>query len=138
FREESPGIGVHYRSTHGHAWGRVRAQRGARRRIRRNGGAVNVACPECRSVFRVDPAKIPGAMVRARCAVCGGVITVSRDGAQAADEFTPRATPAVNFGNAPTPVIPFKASPPPPSPRVVVPAPAPPPRPVPQAQAPRP
>ena len=63
---------------------------------------MNVACPECRSVFRVDPAKIPGAMVRARCAVCGGVITVSRDGAQAADEFTPRATPAVNFGNAPT------------------------------------
>jgi predicted Zn finger-like uncharacterized protein len=45
---------------------------------------MNVNCPECRSVFRVDPGRIPGASVRARCAVCGGVITVSREGASAA------------------------------------------------------
>ena len=42
---------------------------------------MNVSCPECRSVFRVDPAKIPTAGVRARCSVCGGVITIGQGGA---------------------------------------------------------
>lgn len=37
---------------------------------------MDVTCPECRSVFRVDPAKVPPAGVRARCAVCGAVIPV--------------------------------------------------------------
>ena len=37
---------------------------------------MNVACPECRSVFRVDPAKITSASLRARCSVCGGIIAV--------------------------------------------------------------
>lgn len=37
---------------------------------------MTVTCPECRSVFRVDPAKVPASGVRARCAVCGGVITI--------------------------------------------------------------
>jgi predicted Zn finger-like uncharacterized protein len=38
---------------------------------------VNVTCPDCRSIFRVDPAKVPLGGVRARCSVCGGVIPVS-------------------------------------------------------------
>ena len=37
---------------------------------------MNVSCPECRSIFRVDPSKVPAAGVRARCSVCGGIITV--------------------------------------------------------------
>ena len=37
---------------------------------------MNVSCPECRSVFRVDPAKVVGVNLRARCAVCGGIIPV--------------------------------------------------------------
>lgn len=37
---------------------------------------MTVACPECRSVFRVDPAKVPASGVRARCAVCGGIIAI--------------------------------------------------------------
>lgn len=37
---------------------------------------MTVACQECRSVFRVDPAKVPATGVRARCSVCGGVITI--------------------------------------------------------------
>jgi len=48
---------------------------------------VNVSCPECRSVFRVDPAKVPSTTVRARCSVCGGVITVSA-GSSIEDEFS--------------------------------------------------
>lgn len=37
---------------------------------------MNVTCPQCTSVFRVDPAKVPGGGVRARCSVCSGVINV--------------------------------------------------------------
>lgn len=37
---------------------------------------MNVTCPECRSMFRVDPSKVSSAGVRARCSVCGGVITI--------------------------------------------------------------
>ena len=48
---------------------------------------MNVSCPECRSVFRVDPAKVPSAAVRARCSVCGGVITISA-GNSIEDEFS--------------------------------------------------
>ena len=33
---------------------------------------MNVSCPECRSVFRLDPAKITSVSMRARCSVCGG------------------------------------------------------------------
>jgi len=39
---------------------------------------VNVSCPECRSVFRIDPAKVPDAGIRARCNVCGAVVSVER------------------------------------------------------------
>lgn len=53
---------------------------------------MNVSCPECRSVFRVDPAKIPAAGVRARCSVCGGVITIGQAGAIENDFSDGRAT----------------------------------------------
>lgn len=38
---------------------------------------MTVSCSECRSVFRVDPAKVPATGVRARCSVCGGVIAIA-------------------------------------------------------------
>ncbi|MBX9927531.1 MAG: zinc-ribbon domain-containing protein [Gemmatimonadaceae bacterium] len=38
---------------------------------------MNVTCPECRSIFRVDPSKVPTTGIRARCSVCGGVITIA-------------------------------------------------------------
>ena len=37
---------------------------------------MNVSCPDCRSIFRVDPAKVPASGVRARCSVCSGVIPI--------------------------------------------------------------
>jgi predicted Zn finger-like uncharacterized protein len=40
---------------------------------------MNVSCPECGSVFRVDPAKVPEAGVRARCSICGGIIPLTRE-----------------------------------------------------------
>ncbi|MEJ7813140.1 MAG: zinc-ribbon domain-containing protein [Gemmatimonadaceae bacterium] len=41
---------------------------------------MNVACPECRTIFRVDPAKVPDAGVRARCSACDRVMEIGRDG----------------------------------------------------------
>jgi predicted Zn finger-like uncharacterized protein len=66
---------------------------------------MNVSCPECSTVFRVDPAKVPAGGVRARCSTCSGVITIGAPStghasAQAAsdpigDAFAPRRpTPA--------------------------------------------
>ena len=37
---------------------------------------MTVSCPSCKSLFRVDPAKVPATGVRARCSVCGGVIAL--------------------------------------------------------------
>lgn len=39
---------------------------------------MNVTCPSCATVFRVDPAKVPERGVRARCSVCSGLIAVRR------------------------------------------------------------
>lgn len=47
---------------------------------------MNVSCPECRSVFRVDPSKLPPTTVRARCSVCGGVITIAEGGGASIEE----------------------------------------------------
>lgn len=56
---------------------------------------MNVSCPECRSIFRVDPTKVPSTTVRARCSVCGGVITISA-GSSIEDEFSSNSAPVTN------------------------------------------
>lgn len=38
---------------------------------------MNTSCPHCGTTFRVDPAKVPSAGVRARCSVCRGVFAVA-------------------------------------------------------------
>ena len=40
---------------------------------------MNVTCPNCATVYRVDPVKIPEAGVRARCTVCSAVFAVRRE-----------------------------------------------------------
>jgi predicted Zn finger-like uncharacterized protein len=40
---------------------------------------MNVTCPNCATVYRVDPAKVPTAGVRARCAVCSAVFPVRHE-----------------------------------------------------------
>lgn len=37
---------------------------------------MNVFCPNCNTLYRVDPAKVPENGVRARCAVCSAVFAV--------------------------------------------------------------
>jgi predicted Zn finger-like uncharacterized protein len=75
---------------------------------------VNVACPECRSVFRVDPAKVPFGGVRARCSACGGVIPVPSgpDELRTAPDAAPSAV-------APSLIAPVALSSPPRPPAVV-------------------
>ncbi len=56
---------------------------------------MTVSCPDCRSVFRVDPAKVPATGVRARCSVCGGIIVVAGGtGSLRTPSRTPVRTPA--------------------------------------------
>lgn len=75
---------------------------------------MNVTCPECRSVFRVDPAKVGLAGVRARCSICGGVITIVQ-GQAMDDDFGPprRATPALPIAASRPSVPPAPPAPPP-------------------------
>ncbi|HEY7481426.1 MAG TPA: zinc-ribbon domain-containing protein [Gemmatimonadales bacterium] len=51
---------------------------------------MNVTCPNCATVYRVDPSKVPEAGVRARCAVCSAVFPVSREGREAPVAQPPR------------------------------------------------
>src|SRR3954470_10708797 len=51
---------------------------------------MNVTCPNCATVYRVDPAKVPAGGVRARCSVCSAVFAVRREGeAEAAKAPSP-------------------------------------------------
>ena len=38
---------------------------------------MNVHCPSCNTVFRVDPAKVPESGIKARCTICSQVLTVT-------------------------------------------------------------
>jgi predicted Zn finger-like uncharacterized protein len=73
---------------------------------------MNVRCPSCSTVYRVDPAKVPEQGVRARCAVCASVFAVGRE---AVATMAPAAAP----------VAPERAAPTPPPPAAPTPAPAP-------------
>ncbi|MGD8277948.1 MAG: zinc-ribbon domain-containing protein [Gemmatimonadota bacterium] len=67
---------------------------------------MNIRCPKCQTVFRVNPERIPATGARARCARCGATFMVKR----------PAAAP---------PARPAPAPPPPPAPPPVAPRPAP-------------
>jgi predicted Zn finger-like uncharacterized protein len=73
---------------------------------------MNVSCPECQSVFRVDPGKLPVDGVRARCSVCGGVIMVP-------PPSSARVLVGAGAGRAGSSVL---STPPAPSPAVATPA----------------
>jgi predicted Zn finger-like uncharacterized protein len=51
---------------------------------------MNVSCPECSTVFRVDPDKVPQGGVMARCSRCPGIFRVSSVEPEPSAE-TPRA-----------------------------------------------
>lgn len=85
---------------------------------------MNVSCPQCATVFRVDPAKVPERGVRARCSVCGGLIAVRRP-ALAGPAVPVAPDPVAPPLERPAPIIAAPPVAPPPPPRAVEP-PAPP------------
>lgn len=81
---------------------------------------MNVPCPECGTVFRVDPAKIPSGGVQARCSVCSGVMSVisDEDGAEEAvqpqrsapqAQTPPRGTPKAKVADQAKAAAPVKS-----------------------------
>src|SRR5215211_6205472 len=81
---------------------------------------MNVTCPNCATVYRVDPAKVPEAGVRARCNICSAVFAVHRDGASQERGASTHGAPAATVPTAPpaspipTPPRPSAPSTPPP------------------------
>ncbi len=69
---------------------------------------MNVTCPQCATIFRVDPAKVPERGVRARCSVCAGLIAVRRP-PLAPEVVTPR--PALGLTEEMPSVRPVPAAP---------------------------
>lgn len=78
---------------------------------------MNVTCPNCATVYRVDPAKVPESGVRARCSICSAVFAVQPDGAESGPG-APAAAPAAAPPLSPARPIASPAQPPaaPPSP----------------------
>src|SRR6266480_3636503 len=88
---------------------------------------MNVTCPSCETVYRVDPSKVPAGGVRARCAVCSNVFPVNASIAtppMAPAPATPKPPPVAPAPPAPAPAPPRAA--PPAAPRTVPAAPPPP------------
>src|SRR6185369_3751227 len=97
---------------------------------------MNVFCPNCSTVYRVDPAKVPEGGVRARCAVCSAVFAVKAEVGQPVTERpTPREpisapreplpAPAPIVGAPPAAVVVASAPPAPPAAKEPEPPPAP-------------
>ena len=59
---------------------------------------MNVTCPNCATVYRVDPAKVPEAGVRARCSICSAIFAVPRE-----DEAREQPAPAAAVAAPPQP-----------------------------------
>lgn len=115
---------------------------------------MNVTCPNCATMYRVDPRKVPEGGVRARCAVCSAIFAVgqepAREPAASVAAVPTAAEPAPGPVVAPSavkpepvaepePEPPAPAPPPPMPPRIPVPGPTPePPRPAAAPTAPAP
>lgn len=67
---------------------------------------MNVVCPSCETVFRVDPERIPDAGVRARCSRCDASFRLTHDGVAEAAAVGAAPEPAA----ATTPTLPFGPS----------------------------
>lgn len=79
---------------------------------------MNVSCPQCRTVFRVNPAKVPREGVRARCAICGSTfeVTAPASSAEPAVAPNPAAGAGAGVGFPAAPAAPAAAPPPRPAP----------------------
>jgi len=72
---------------------------------------MNVTCPSCSTVFRVDPAKVPTGGVRARCSVCRAVFRVVAEVGEAPPPVAVRAPSPPPAAVVPPPRPPIASSP---------------------------
>lgn len=87
---------------------------------------MNVRCPSCQTTFRVDPARVPAAGVKARCSKCSAVFRLEPHGASAiAAPASPSVAPAraqpPAAAPAPMPPAPSPFTPPPMPPTPIAP-----------------
>jgi predicted Zn finger-like uncharacterized protein len=80
---------------------------------------MNVSCPNCATIYRVDPAKVPAGGVRARCNVCAAVFAVRQE--ETAEPARTAAPASARDSQTPTKVeaprpAPAEARPPMPAP----------------------
>lgn len=59
---------------------------------------MNVRCPSCETLYRVDPAKVPEQGIQASCAECPAVITVVQLSDDRAVDVSPETTGSPDFG----------------------------------------
>lgn len=99
---------------------------------------MNVRCPTCQTMFRVDPDKIPAAGIKARCSRCSAAFRIERQpqrqpaavAAPAAADLAPRPVEPAPAPVPPAPPVPVavptmpSAAEPEPAPKVSPPPPA--------------
>ncbi len=63
---------------------------------------MNVVCPSCETVFRVDPERVPESGIRARCSRCDATFHLTREGVAEEPPLPDGPAPAVSlpFGPA--------------------------------------
>lgn len=71
---------------------------------------MNVSCPKCETVFRVDPAKVPVRGVRARCSTCSAVFFVGQPAEAEPVAPTVSPPPVISMPVSPAPVSAVPAS----------------------------
>jgi len=71
---------------------------------------MNVSCPQCSTIYRVDPAKVPQGGVRARCSTCSGVIPVGMAPVASQSRPIPVEPMSAAFGSRPAQPGPFVPS----------------------------
>ncbi|MEJ2186412.1 MAG: zinc-ribbon domain-containing protein [Gemmatimonadota bacterium] len=64
---------------------------------------MNIRCPQCDKVYRVDPQRVPAGGVRTRCEACGTVFFLGAEGAEA---VAPASTPPGVVPEEPTTTLP--------------------------------
>jgi predicted Zn finger-like uncharacterized protein len=64
---------------------------------------MNIRCPHCQTVFRIDPARVPLRGVRARCARCRGIFRVEPPTSAERSEPAKTVAPAAPPTQAPVP-----------------------------------
>ena len=71
---------------------------------------MNVRCPNCSTVYRVDPAKVPEQGVRARCTVCAAVFAVVHE-PKPVESAAPHTPPLAPPSPTPAPIAAAAPSP---------------------------